>query len=334
MDTITRRSRFIVDPKGGSYTISKNHLAILSLFDTYEYIPSTYIAAFVPWLNPVYVKNRLTILRHEQEFLEVPAASWQAANARYRPAVYRRTKKGTQALIERGHSTFDVRSGETFPHAFGVNLIAASFDLGVRAHPGLSLISDTDILDHPACPAATRNSADPFRIDAPFSYKGRNGNQVAVEEAHIMHDWYPMGIAHTIGDKTVRIFMPGVEFDRNSEPGESRDHNRSSIVRKFSQILGLFKRYDGIDGYQEHYGIPNSVIPFWTINKQHMLNMMDDLDRITNGRGSDRILFAHMNDFSTFEKVPEANGWALACDYKRVGFKDYNFLEELGIKKP
>ena len=63
-----------------------------------------------------------------------------------------------------------------------------------------------------------------------------------------------------------------------------------------------------------------------------MKSMMRRLHEITNGKGSARILFGHMNDFSTFEKLPMATGWALSYNYKRVGFADYNFLKELEVQ--
>jgi hypothetical protein len=74
------------------------------------------------------------------------------------------------------------------------------------------------------------------------------------------------------------------------------------------------------------------VIPFWTISEVHMNSMMRRLGEITNGKGSDRILFGHMSDFSTFEKLPLATGWALSYDYKRVGFENFNFFKELKVK--
>ena len=328
----TFRSRFAVERRGGVFAITDNDLAILSLFNVYEYLPSSFVCAMVPWLNPTYVRNRLTILRHELGLLEVPEASWRAANARYRPAIYQRPRKGTEALRERGRHAVDIRRKKEFQHELGVNLIAASLAIGVGQQPNLTLISREDILDHKACPASTRESPEPFKIEAPFTYKGRNGKQIHIETAHIVHDWYPMGIGHAMGERTLRIFTPGLEFDRRTEAQDPTDHERASITKKLCQMLELFKRYEGIDGYQEHYGIPNAVIPFWTISEVHMRSMMRRLAEITQGRGSDRILFGHMSDFSTFEKLPQASGWALSYAYKRVGYPDFNFLEQLQVK--
>jgi hypothetical protein len=254
----TFRNRFAVEQKGGTFAITDNDLAILALFNVYEYLPSTFVCAMVPWLNPAYVKNRLTILRHELGVLEVPEASWRAANARYRPAVYKRSKKGTDALRKRGHAATDIRHKKEFQHELGVNLIAASFAIGIGEYPELSLIAKEEILDHKACPASTRHALEPFKIAAPFTYKGRNGKQIRIENAHILHDWYPMGIAHTMGDRILRLFTPGVEFDRRTEAQDPAEYERASITKKLCQMLELFKRYDGIDGYQEHYGIPNA----------------------------------------------------------------------------
>lgn len=342
MSTTLRRNRFKVQPKGGNFKITENDLAILSLFNTYEYLPSTFIMAKIPWLARGYIANRLTTLNHELQLIRVPKGSTEAANARYRPLVYSRTQKGTDLLIARGWPVDDPRSGEPFPHAFGVSLIAASLDIGIEAHPPLLGITTDDILNHKACPPTTRNSAEPLKVKAPFTFKGKKGKPIPVEDAHIVHDWHPMGIEHELADETIRIFLPGFEFDRSNEPLESSSYKRSSIEKKFCQVIELCKEYDEVDGYQEHYGITDVFIPFWTINETHMRNMMKLLHRVTKGKGSERILFGYMSDFSTYEAIPEATGWALTYNYKRVGPNfgkktesddNFNFLEELGIEE-
>src|SRR5947209_7460675 len=116
-----RRTRFQVDPRGGSYRLTDNDIRILLLFNTYEYLSSDYIIRFVRHLHPVAVKNRLTVLRHEMGLLEIPSASWEAANARYRPAIYCRSQKGSDALRARGYIATDVRKKKEFKHEFGVN---------------------------------------------------------------------------------------------------------------------------------------------------------------------------------------------------------------------
>ena len=224
-----------------------------------------------------------------------------------------------------------MRRKKEFKHELGANLIAASFDIGALEHPNLTIIRTADIFAHKACPAATAQAAEPFKIKAPFTYQGRNGKRVEVENAFIIHDWKPTGIAHIIGGRTLRLFIPGFEFDRRTEALDAGDYERASITKKLCQMLELFKRYDGIDGYQEHYGIPNSVIPLWTIDAGHMRSMMRRPHDITDGKGSDRILFACMSDFASFIKLPPATGWGLSYNYQRVGFEDFNFLRELGV---
>ena len=76
----TARDRFTIERRGGVFTVTDNDLAILSLFNRHEYLPSSFIGAMVPWLNATYLRNRLTILRHELGLLEVPEASWHPLN--------------------------------------------------------------------------------------------------------------------------------------------------------------------------------------------------------------------------------------------------------------
>ena len=82
MQTAVKRSRFVVEPKGTPFRLTRNDLDIIDPLQTYKYLPSTHLIRLAGNLHPQYVKNRLTILRHEAKVIDCPASSWHAANAR------------------------------------------------------------------------------------------------------------------------------------------------------------------------------------------------------------------------------------------------------------
>ena len=131
MQTVAKRNRFTREPTGTSYRITDTDLDIIAPLQTYKYLPSTYLITFNPQLNPIYVKNRLTTIRHDMGLIDCPPSSWHAANARYRPSVYQLTLKGHQVLAERGRARRAFPTNEDFAHEFGVCLTAASLALGV-----------------------------------------------------------------------------------------------------------------------------------------------------------------------------------------------------------
>jgi hypothetical protein len=300
----TRRSRFLVTPKGTSFIVTENDLRILVLLQRYRYLPSTYLAALVS-TSYGYLKNRLTILRHEAGVIDCPRSSWHAANARYRPAVYCLTDKGEQVLKERGLYKPHPKANETFAHEFGVCLTMASFDLGAREH-GLRLIDSDEILAHPSCPYATRHAERPFHL--PLS------------AAFIKHDGVPFGLQ---GTKT--LFFPGIEFDRKTEPLEPRDMERSSIRKHVESIIAL-----GRCGYRHHYGIPNNVIPFVTISESRMRSIMRLVEKVASEGERKLFLFKYVSDFSAFEKFPPPAAHMLATPWLRAGHAPFDIVAELG----
>jgi hypothetical protein len=226
MQTVAKRSRFSVASKGVSFRITRNDLDILGLLQTYKYLPSTYIAAFLHDAHPQYIKNRLTILRHEAKVIDCPASSWHAANARYRPAVYQLTEQGREVLTAHGRYRPTHPTSEEFKHEFGVCITAASFALGAMERSDLNFYSHEAICNSKHCPASTRQSKTPFQIPITFMYHYVAGGQKRHKElaTYVKHDWKPFGFTNPSKPKA-QIFFPGIEFDRHTESLDPTDDN-------------------------------------------------------------------------------------------------------------
>ena len=257
--------------------------------------------------------------------IECPPASWYAANARYRPAVYMLTRKGEEALKQHGMFNPKPKSGEPFAHELMVNLFHAPLELGVSENPKLSLTSSTEILHHPKCPVETRLAKHPFRIPISFTYTAPKSRHSARINTHIRHDGDPFGVAYTEGETTSRIFFPGIEADRTTEPLSPVQYGRSSIRRELYAIKEAAK----YKTYRTHYGIPTYLVPFVTTNPIRMNAMMALVEELSGGRGSKMILFKNIPDFSVFESFPPPTGHFLTEPWQRVGHPPFDIVGEL-----
>ena len=329
MQNVAKRSRFVVESKGVPFRLTRSDMEIIGPLQTYKYLPSTHLIRFASGLHPQYVKNRLTILRHEAKIIDCPASSWHAANARYRPAVYQLTEKGRAALHAHGLTRPTYPTSEEFKHEFGASIVAASFAIGALEQPDIAFHDHEVILNSRFCPSSTRDLKTPFKIPVSFVYH----YQVGEEERHtkldtfVKHDWRPFGFTNRMSRRS-QFFFPGIEFDRHTESLGSSDYNASTIQRHIQSARALASE----DGYASHYGIPNAFIPWVTISEARMHSIMREVEKATGGRGSKRFLFKTIPDFSSFESFPPADGAMLTTPWKRVGYPDFDILRELGVK--
>ena len=330
------RPRFVdYAPSNTNVILHQGDFDVFLLLQEFPYLPLPFIGELLGHSSKVYLergkqvvrydalRRRLRRLRKDGGYLRCPKESWSAANTRYRPAVYALTLKAKEALKERGLDRPSFRLGNDFAHDFGSCLIPASFNIGVRARPDLRIITPKAILDHPACPPGTAKAPEPFTI--PVSYYHRNQRI----ETQKKHDWSPWGIEATRenGGKS-RMFFFGHEFDRDTEPLEAHDTERSSMTRHLLSILALLE-----GGYTRHFGIPRGYVPIVTIGEARMRSIMRLLLKLTKGKGSKHILFKHVEDFASFAPFPPATGHMLTVPWERAGYEPFNILAELGAKE-
>ena len=86
-------------------------------------------------------------------------------------------------------------------------------------------------------------------------------------------------------------FFPGIEADTGTEPISVSNFERTSIFSKFKAYLAI----EANETYRTHFGFPIFFVPFVTTSPSRMRSMMDELDRVTGGRGSKTIIFKVAN---------------------------------------
>jgi len=331
------RSRFVdFAPSGSSITLTERDIAILQVLQEFPYLSLPYIAELLGYQKKLYVQGgkqivrypylrvRLQQLRKDGGYVKCPAESWNAANSRYRPAVYALTPKGKAELKDRGLDQPTFKLGNDFAHDFGSCLVPASFKIGVIKSPSLRFIDAREIIDHGACPESTRNAQAPFSIPVHFAYLFKSGASHPID-TYKEHDWSPFGIGRKLDNGRERkIFFPGHEFDRSTEPLETDDTNRASMKRHLLSILALLG-----DGYKVHFGLPKVYVPIVTIGAVRMQSIMKLLLKLTDGKGSERILFKCVDDFSSFASFPPATGHMLTEPWERAAFPPFDILKAI-----
>lgn len=303
----SRRSRLHRKPYGRRIVLSERDLALFRLLDTYRYLPADFLHAFLGG-HATHHRARLTDLFHEG-WLDKPAAQWEAFNARYRPDTYALSRKAERVLAETGGaSAVRIGTGGAFRHELMVCLIMASLELSSRGS-GIDLRGWRDILA--MAPAATQALPAPFALPVPGS-----GTNV------LRPDGLPFGLH---GRR--RFFFVGIEADRHTEPLHPVDlrARSSSILRKFLQYQVMVKERI----FERHFGIPNVLVPFVTVNEEHMANMMDLAMQISDGRGFKWMLFRTMQAFGSplMRATPDLT--LLSGPWMRAGNPPLTLLAEL-----
>jgi hypothetical protein len=326
-------------PRGGIIYKTPLTLRILDLLQTYECLPSVYMAimlgariTYTPKGTPRgHFFRRLTDLRHEAGVIECPPSSWQSDRARSRAAIYSLTERGEQMLAEAGLYWPIARGNDHIKHKSARCITEASFAIGVKDTPGLSLVAYRDILAHPSCPLETKRSPTPFHFPAQFNYRTPHPyNRLVEVDRNIVHDTKPFAIAYTPeGGKTARLFIAGIEVDRNTEdnnPGKVA--GRQTHNEKIIAALELHKHRT----YQRLLGIPTPVTLFVTTSEYVMKQMMLLLEDRTAGEGSKHIAFKFVREFASIDHFPKPTGFMLTEPWQRVGHPPLDILAELGAK--
>src|SRR5207237_87875 len=102
----TTRSRFVdYAPNDIAVSLRQSDLDIFLLLQEFPYLALPYIGELLGHEKKTYIqggkpivrypvlRQRLARLRKDGGYLKVPSESWQAANSRYKPAVYALTFK-------------------------------------------------------------------------------------------------------------------------------------------------------------------------------------------------------------------------------------------------
>jgi hypothetical protein len=162
---IKRRSAFKQPRKpSGHLTGTPTQLAICELLQTYRYLPTTYIKAWIG--SGEYIENVLTDLV-EKHYIGIPERAVNRCKTKAVPYVYELLSRGQAFLALHGRlgdRAKGGRGGGWFEHDFLISVIQYSFDIAPRAIAGLRVRSPQSILAHENCPETTRAHKTPFVI--------------------------------------------------------------------------------------------------------------------------------------------------------------------------
>ncbi len=309
----------IVDTNGDPRVarLTERDIELFKLLARYRYLPGDDMHAFVGGSLDAVVRRLNLLSRRPNNYLARPHQQRESADANYRRLVYELDERGWRVLRERGYPSLPKQSHRHFAHELMVCRITASFELGARADSAVRLIAWPDILASENTPAATRASPTPASIPVSFTLNDRTYS------LNLTADGQPFGIERNHAGQLTYLFFPGIEADCGTEPVETSDGDRSSIVKKFAAYRAVASQ--GM--HRTHFGFPNFFVPIITTTTRRMESMMKLLDRMTDGRGSKMFLFTTYPAFSSFEKPPPAGGHMLTRSWHRVGFPPFKFTE-------
>jgi len=297
-------------PNGKEPKLSPRHIEAFKLLTRYKYLTRPHFQAFLGGDTSAWQIALVNLT--SAGYLERPKPQRNHYNANYRPLVYSLGDRGLHALQERGIEAIKPRAHQNFAHELMTSELMASFELGAR-EAGARLLTWSDILKSDSLPEATRRSPKPYSVRVRY-----DGDDHTIEA-----DGHPFGIARVVDGRSRYFFCPGIEADCATEPLETDNFERSSIIKKFYLYLEIEKQ----QLFRSHFGFPNLLVPFITTNPVRLQSMKEKLHKITNGYGSKIILFGKPYPaFTTFEKPLPPSGHALTTTYDRVGFPSFNFL--------
>jgi hypothetical protein len=180
------------------------------------------------------------------------------------------------------------------------------------ANPTLRIVPWSEIIASEKTPEAVRNSARPTHIPVSFVLGGKE------HRTEIAADGKPFAIEYRFPEQNpAHRFFPGIEADTGTEPIESSDVERSSICKKFAAYLAIEEAHT----YRTHFGFPNLFIPFVTTSVARMNSMKSLLKKLTDGRGSRKMLFTTFATFNSPEEAALSAHNMLAVSWHRVGYE-------------
>ena len=309
MQTLKRISRFGNDPvlnddgKPVRAVMTERQKQLLAFLERNRYATFDDIHAFLSG-DPTALRYTIRVLKAKpNSYIKVCDQHAEERNLRRRLA-YELDEKGIEYLRSTGKIIPDRRYVRNFSHAALASHATASLEAGIRAAPNARLIGWSEILSSESMPAATKRMEHPAGMRAAYQVQG-----VAYEKV-VRADSPPFGIVVSLDDRKKFRFFPGIEADTGSEPIAVSNFERTSIFSKFMAYLAI----ESEKTYQSHFGFPSFFVPFVTTNGSRMRSMMDELDRITNGRGSKTLIFK----VASRESAP---GYLFNEPWERVGFE-------------
>jgi hypothetical protein len=110
-----------------------------------------------------------------------------------------------------------------------------------------------------------------------------------------------------------------LEADRDHEPIRRADLQETSDLRKMLQYREVIEK--GL--YKQHFDMKAGMLVLnVTTNFQHMHNIIELVNEITNGRENPYLLFKTMPQFGKYLTVPPVSDELLTAPWLRSSFED------------
>lgn len=309
------------NPTGRGIELTERDIEIFQLLTRYRYLRSGHLHALAGGKSQKRFIERLGDLYHEGRYLNRPPQQWQTINARYMPAVYELGDAGELVLKQRGLARESAPSlvgkrrlgaVRQYHHELMICDIICSIEIGVRADPKFRFVSWQEILQNPKMPECTRNSASPFAVPVSAYYTCPRTKNTYRSDKPLVPDAL-FGIEYTTnGQKGYRFFA--LEADRNTEPVFRGTLQQTSYLRKILQYREIAAR----STYRTHWGLPNLLVLNVTTNEQHMKNIMQLIEELSDGKGSTYLLFKTLPSLASLERAPLPTPDMLTAAWQRV----------------
>jgi len=292
-DKLGRRSRWVPTSTGKRITLQPRDWLWLEWIHRHGPLPSSFLLEAAKGYGrcPKKATERLGDLFHEAgtahggAYLTRPRQQFRTLDSRYQALVYDLSEAGRAALVQRGKWRDQSRgAGGPWLHQFMVAVITASIELAVQASDKLEFIPQADILERSETtlrteidyldPVLDRRVTKTFAPDAVFGFE-------------------------YLTDQGPRFRFFVLEADRGTEPLQSQNSARKSLLRSFHQ----YDAYLGDKLYQKHLKLTAPLLPLTvTTSEKRMGNMLEmlgdmpDLQRLA--------LFKHWPAFADPFRVP------------------------------
>jgi hypothetical protein len=307
MQTKRRASRFANEPvlnRGGKPILpvmTERQERLLSFLQRNRYATFDDIHAYLAG-DATALRRTIRVLKGKpNSYIKVCDQHAEERNLR-RKIAYELDKNGVEYLRRNGVHVPDRSYARNFTHAALASQVTASIEAGIALTPNARLISWAEILSSKAMPEATK------RLDYPAAMRVTYHVEGEIFEKSVRADSHPFGIELAIDDRKKFRFFPGIEADTGTEPVATTNFERTSIFSKFMAYLAI----EEAETFRSHFGFPIFFVPFVTTTEARMRTMMDELDRITRGRGSKMLIFK----VADREAAP---GYLFSEPWQRVG---------------
>lgn len=286
--TQRRSKRFERQSKPAAFQLTDRDISLIAHVGRHRFLSSQHLAM----LDGGSEQNLLRCLRvlFDHQYLDRPHA--QLAHVPVtgpRPMVYGLGRRGAQVLqTHRSHrregtdwTERNKRAGAKFiEHTLAIADFMVGIEVACRERKDIRFLSEAEIIAH--APDKTRTAREPLRLVVPGL-----SNKIGVSS--VIADGL-FGLAFP--DDTAVYFL--LEIDRGSMPVARSSYDRTSYNRKLMVYWEAWKKKTHVD----HFGLTQVRVLTVTDSAKRVENMIQAVQGITAGKGSNFFLFSSQDDLS------------------------------------